>query len=236
MGWSLGEALRPVVLGCNPASSRSPSRGEGSLCTQLWEKQVGLTHPGIFLNTCSGLAAGLGRAPYPPKVHNREDFTSGARYLQDERVSSGSCVPSSKMLYCQRDRAGLGGSVEEWGGGVAGKGCAHRCGQGGEGEGSQLEVGAPGTHWQAVALVPSPVCCFQLLCRLSETSFAQTLPGQSQHFSLLSGPRPPGVRRRYWLRGGRECGQGQGLQQSPLNLVENRPGRGALSSGGKKIL
>lgn len=44
------------------------------------------------------------------------------------------------MLYCQRDRAGLGGSVEEWGGGVAGKGCAHRCGQGGEGEGSQLEV------------------------------------------------------------------------------------------------
>ena len=65
--------------------------------------------------------------------------------------------------------------------------------------GPSWRCGAPGTHWQAVALVPSPVCCFQLLCRLSETSFAQTLPGQSQHFSLLSGPRPPGVRRRYWL-------------------------------------
>ena len=102
--------------------------------------------------------------------------------------------------------------------------------------GPSWRCGAPGTHWQAVALVPSPVCYFQLLCRLSETSFAQTLPGQSQHFSLLSGSRPPGVRRRYWLRGGRECGQGQGLQRSPLNLVENRPGRGALSYGGGENL
>lgn len=79
----------------------------------------------------------------------------------------------------------------------AGKGTAHRPGQGGEDEGPSWRRGAPGTHWQAVALVPSPVCCLQLLYRLSETSFAQTLPGQSQRF-LVCSLDSPGVRLIYW--------------------------------------
>lgn len=31
----------------------------------------------------------------------------------------------------------------------------------------------------------SPVCCLQLLYRLTETSFAQTLPGRSQGFGSV---------------------------------------------------
>lgn len=50
------------------------------------------------------------------------------------------------------------------------QGVAHRQGRGAAG-GGQLA---------AVAVAPSPVSRLQLPCRLSATSFAQTLPGQSQ--------------------------------------------------------
>lgn len=98
-----------------------PALGEAGWVYSSWEH---------FQVLVLGWLRDPGRAPYPPKVHNREDFTLGAKYMEDEQVSSGSCVPSSKMLYCQRNRAGqggLGGGVEI--GGVAGKGCAHRPGR-----------------------------------------------------------------------------------------------------------
>lgn len=140
MGRSLGEALRHMVFGCNLGSRRALHRVRGHHAPTSGRNRLGLLIWEHFPVLALGWLQDLGRAPYPPKVHNREDFTLRARYLQDEQVSSGTCVPSSNMLYCQRNRAGQGGLVEEGGGGVAGKGCAHWPGQGEEGEGSKLEV------------------------------------------------------------------------------------------------
>ena len=102
----------PCGVGCGwVRGHHAPTSGRNRLGLLIWEH---------FPVLALGWLQDLGRAPYPPKVHNREDFTLRARYLQDEQVSSGTCVPSSNMLYCQRNRAGQGGLVEEGGGGVAG--------------------------------------------------------------------------------------------------------------------
>lgn len=118
--WSSVVTLDPAGALHRVRRHHAPSSGRSRLGLLIWEH-----FPVLVL----GWLQDPGRAPYPPKVHNREDFTLGAKYMEDEQVSSGSCVPSSKMLYCQRNRAGQGGLVEEWGGGVAGKGCAHRPGR-----------------------------------------------------------------------------------------------------------
>lgn len=88
--------------------------------------------------------------------------------------------PGLMVLYCQRNRDGFGG---EWGWGEGRQGHCTQVGDGGKRQRVPAGgSGLPGTHSWAVAVVSSPLCCLQLLRRLSETSFAQTLPGQSGGF------------------------------------------------------
>lgn len=73
-------------------------------------------------------------------------------------------------------------------GGVrADKGIAHRWGMGGEAEGPGWRQWASRNTFVGSGCGLSPLRCLRLLHRLSETSFAQILPGQSGGFRSALG-------------------------------------------------